>query len=129
LEKLQATHYGLIYNETKYMTTSDAANEAVWLRKFVIKLGVYPSMRDPVTIICDSTCAIANAKEPRSHSTAKHLLWRHHVRREYVKQGDIKICKVHTDLNVADPLIKPLPQANHDQHRESMGVRSLPNIN
>ena len=26
----------------------------------------------------------------------------------------IEICKIHTDLNVADPLTKPLSQAKHD---------------
>ena len=54
---------------------------------------------------------------------SKHIKRRFHTIREYVKEGDIKICKVHTDLNVADPLTKPLPRAKHDQHQESMGVR------
>jgi hypothetical protein len=27
---------------------------------------------------------------------------------------DIEICKIHTDLNMADPLTKPLSQAKHD---------------
>ena len=27
---------------------------------------------------------------------------------------DIEICEIHTDLNVADPLTKPLSQAKHD---------------
>ena len=114
--------------EAEYMAASDAANEAVWLRKFVIELGVFPSAQDPVDILCDNTGAIANAKEPRSHSTAKHILRRYHVIRDYVKDGDMKICKVHTDLNVADPLTKPLPRAKHDQHQEAMGVRLL-NVN
>jgi hypothetical protein len=43
--------------------------------------------------------------------------------------GDLKICKVHTDLNVADPLTKPLPREKHDQHLNAMGVRLLPDIN
>ena len=34
-------------------------------------------------------------------------------------------CKVHMDLNVADPLTKPLPRAKHDQHQNSMGVRFI----
>ena len=31
---------------------------------------------------------------------------------------DIGICKIHTDLNVVDPLTKPLSQAKHDQTPE-----------
>ena len=34
-------------------------------------------------------------------------------------------CKIHTDLNVADPLTKPLSRAKHDQHQDSMGVRII----
>jgi hypothetical protein len=112
--------------ESEYIAATDAANEAVWLRKFIIELGVFPSARDPVIIFCDNTGAIANVKEPRSHSTAKHILRRFHVIRQYVKGGDVKICKIHTDLNVADPLTKPLPRDKHEEHRNAIGVKLLP---
>ena len=29
--------------ESEYVAATDAANEAVWLRKFIIELGVFPS--------------------------------------------------------------------------------------
>ena len=115
--------------ESEYIAACEAANEAVWLRKFIIELGVFPSAQDLVTLYCDNTGAIANAKEPRSHSTAKHILRRFHVIRQYVQEGDVKICKVHTDLNVADPLTKPLPLDKHEQHQLAMGVRLLPSCN
>jgi hypothetical protein len=115
--------------EAEYVAAAEAANDAVWLRKYVKQLGVFPSARGPVTILCDNTGAIANAKELRNHSTAKHMLRRFHVVREYVSKKRINVCKVHTDLNVADPLTKALPQDKHDQHRESMGVRLLPDVN
>ena len=85
-----------------------------------------PSALDPLEIYCDNSGAIALAKEPRSHQSAKHIKRRFHQIRESVQEGDIRICKVHTDLNVADPLTKPLPRAKHDQHQMSMGVRFLP---
>ena len=112
--------------ESEYVAATDASNEAVWLRKFVIKLGVFPSARDPVVIFYDNTGVIANVKEPRSHSTATHILRRFHVIRQYVKEGDVKICKIHTDLNVADPLTKPLPRDKHEEHRSAIGVKLLP---
>ena len=112
--------------ESEYMTACDASNEAIWLKKFVIELGVFPSCSDPVSIYCDNTGAIVNAREPRTHSTAKHILRRYHVTRDYVRDGHVKICKIHTDLNAADPLTKPLPQAKHDQHQDTIGVRFLP---
>jgi len=84
---------------------------------------VVPSALDPMVIYYDNTGAIANAKEPRSHKNSEHIKRRYNTIREYVKEGDINICKVHTDLNVADPLSKALPRAKHDQHQEAMGVR------
>ena len=96
------------------------------MKEFITELGVVPSALDPMAIYCDNTGAIANAMVPRSHKNSKHIKCRFHIIREYVKEGDIKICKVHTDLNVAYPLTKPLPRAKHDQHLESMGVRFLP---
>ena len=77
--------------ESEYIAANDVANEAVWMRKFLMELGVFPCAQDPVNIYCDNTGAIANAKEPRSHSTAKHILRRYHVIRDYQKNGDIKI--------------------------------------
>jgi hypothetical protein len=73
--------------------------------------------------------AIVNTKELRAHSVVKHILRRYHVIREYVKDGKVKVCKVPTDLNVADPLMKPVPRAKFDPHRDSVGVRSLSIIN
>src|SRR3954467_4009530 len=115
--------------ESEYMTAAEAANEAVWLMEFVTELGVFPSMRDPVNILCDNTGAIANAKDPRNHSVAKHIPRRYHVIREHVQNGKVKVSKVDTDLNSADPLTKPLPQEKIYQHREAIGVRVIPGCN
>ena len=51
--------------EAEYIAASNAAKEAVWLRKFIIELGVVPSIDDPVLLYCDSSSAIAQAKEPK----------------------------------------------------------------
>ena len=107
---------------------NDVANKVVWMRKFLMELGVFPCAQDPVNIYYDNTGAIANAKEPRFHSTAKHILRRYHVIRDYHKDGDIKICKIHKDLNVADPLMKSLLREKHEKHRDAIGVRILPGV-
>ncbi|WVZ89576.1 hypothetical protein U9M48_035958, partial [Paspalum notatum var. saurae] len=81
--------------EAEYVAASEAAKEACFE-----PVGPY-----------DNIGAIAQAKEPRSHQKSKHMLRRYHLIREIIDRGDVKICKVHTDLNVADPLMKPLPQS------------------
>ena len=54
------------------------------------------------------------AKESRFHKITKHIKRRFKSIRERLKDGDIEICKIHTDLNMTDLLTKPLSQAKHD---------------
>ena len=66
----------------EYIAASEAAKEAVWIRKFVSELGVVPSASSPMDLYCDNSGAIAQAKEPRSHQKSKHILRRYHLIRE-----------------------------------------------
>ena len=103
----------------------EAANEGVRMKEFISDLGVIPSASGPMRIFCDNAGAIALAKESRFHKRTKHIKRRFNSIRDQVKEGDIEICMIHTDLNVADPLTKPLPRAKHHQRQSSMGVRII----
>ncbi|KAK9024865.1 hypothetical protein V6N11_064771 [Hibiscus sabdariffa] len=109
--------------DAEYIAASEAAKEAVWIKKFITGLGVILSISDAVDLYCDNNGAIAQAKEPRSHQRSKHILRRFHLIREIIDRGDVEMCKVHTDDNIADPLTKPLAQQKHDRHTESLGIR------
>ena len=111
--------------EVEYIAASDVAKEAVWIKKFITDLEVVPSITNPVDVYCDNNGAIAQVKEPRSHQRSKHILRRYHLIREIIERGDVKICRVPTDDNVADPLTKPLPQAKHDRHARFIGIRYI----
>ncbi|VFQ73937.1 unnamed protein product [Cuscuta campestris] len=112
--------------EAEYIAAAEAAKEAVWIKKFITELGVVPSINDPILLFCDNTGAIAQAKEPRSHQKTKHIVRRYHIIREIVDRGDVMICKVDTDDNIADPLTKPLGKLKHEGHTRSMGIRLMP---
>ena len=107
--------------EAEYIAASEAAKEGVWIRKFLIELGVFPNASSPLDLYCDNSGAIAQAKEPRNHQKSKHVMRRFHLIREFIDRGEIKICKIHTDLNISDPLTKPLPQPKHERHTKSNG--------
>ena len=111
--------------ESEYIAASEVANEGVWMKEFISDLGVIPSASGPMKIFCDNTGTIALAKESRFHKRTKHIKRRFNSIWDLVQVGDIEICKIHTDLNVADLLTKPLPRAKHDQHQDSMGVRII----
>ena len=109
--------------EAEYIAASEAAKEGCWIKKFIAELGVVPSAASPIELYCDNNGAIAQAKEPRSHQRSKHVLRRYHLIREIIERGDVKVCKVHTDGNTADPLTKALPRGKHEMHTLSMGVK------
>ncbi|KAK1621331.1 hypothetical protein QYE76_026848 [Lolium multiflorum] len=51
--------------ESEYIAASEASSKAVWMKRFIVELGVVPSALDPLVIYCDNMGAIANAQEPR----------------------------------------------------------------
>jgi len=65
--------------EAEYIVASEAAKEAVWIRKFISEFGVVPSCSSPIDLYCDNNGAIAQAKEHRSHKKSKHILRRYHM--------------------------------------------------
>ncbi|KAK1677843.1 hypothetical protein QYE76_038691 [Lolium multiflorum] len=75
--------------ESEYIAASEASSEAVWMKRFIVELGVVPSALDPLVIYCDNMGAIANAQEPRSHKKLKHIKLRFHSIREYIEDGEI----------------------------------------
>ncbi|KAL0289502.1 UNVERIFIED_CONTAM: Retrovirus-related Pol polyprotein from transposon TNT 1-94 [Sesamum radiatum] len=102
--------------EAEYIAASEAAKEAVWMKNYIQQLGVVPSIAEPVVIFCDNNGAIAQAKEPRSHHRSKHILKRYHLLREMVGSGDVRMDRVTSAENMADPLTKPVSQIAHAQH-------------
>ncbi|KAJ9541460.1 hypothetical protein OSB04_027966 [Centaurea solstitialis] len=111
--------------EAENIAASDAAKEAVWLRNFITDLRVVASISRPVDIYCDNSGAVAQAKEPREHHKSRHVLRKFHLIREIIGRGDVRICKIPTDENVADPLTKPLARVKHETHANSIGMQYL----
>ncbi|KAJ9542704.1 hypothetical protein OSB04_029210 [Centaurea solstitialis] len=111
--------------EAEYIAASDATKEAVWLRNFLSDLRVVASISRPIDIFCDNSGAVAQAKEPREHHKSRHVLRKYHLIREIIGRGDVRICKIPTDENVADPLTKPLARVKHEAHACSIGMQYL----
>ncbi|GJV30680.1 hypothetical protein Tco_1387128 [Tanacetum coccineum] len=62
--------------QSEYMAASEAAMEAVWIRKFVEDLGVMPSISKPINMYCDNSAAIIFANDLESCKGASHFLRR-----------------------------------------------------
>ncbi|GJU12495.1 retrotransposon protein, putative, ty1-copia subclass [Tanacetum coccineum] len=100
----------------------DASKEAVWIQKFISRLGIVPIIEEPIKMYCDNTRAIAIAKESRITKGARHYPAKVHYLREVLGYGDVKIEKVHTDDNLADPFTKALPYPKHSELTKNIGM-------
>ncbi|GKA33172.1 hypothetical protein Tco_0719539, partial [Tanacetum coccineum] len=80
--------------EAEYIAAYDASNEVVWVRKFISGLGVVPIIKEPII----------------------------HYLCEVIEFGDIKLEKVHTYDNLADPFTKALAFPKHSIHTKNIGM-------
>jgi hypothetical protein len=62
--------------EAEYMSLTQAAKEALWLRKLLGDLGYQQSVATP--FYCDNQSAIALSQNPKYHSRMKHIEVQHH---------------------------------------------------
>nr|GFB89009.1 putative retrotransposon protein [Tanacetum cinerariifolium] len=64
--------------QSEYMAASEAAMEAVWIRKFVGDLGEMPLINKPINIYYDNSAAIIFANEPGVMKGTRHFMRRYH---------------------------------------------------
>ncbi|GJW82703.1 hypothetical protein Tco_0155848 [Tanacetum coccineum] len=108
--------------DAEYIAAFDASKEAVWIRKFISGLGVVPTIEEPINMYCDNTGAIAIAKDHGVTKGARHFRAKVHYLRETIEMGDVKIDKVDTDDNLADPFTKALAFPKHSELTEKIGM-------
>ena len=109
--------------ESEYIAASEAAMEAVWIRKFICWLDVMASSNLPIDMHCDNTGALVIANEPGVQKGARHYARRYHYVREQIELGEINLLKVHTDFNLADPFTKALSRPKLERHAEGIGLK------
>ncbi|GJZ76398.1 retrotransposon protein, putative, ty1-copia subclass [Tanacetum coccineum] len=109
--------------EAEYIATSKAAMEAIWIRKFIAGLGVVPNNDRPMDMYCDNTAAITISNEPSVQKGAKHFRRKYHFVREVIQEAGIRIRKVHTYNNLADPFTKPMSCTKHVEHARNIELR------
>ncbi len=65
----------------KYMTSTQATKEAIWLIKLMKELG-YMKEKKAMVIQCDNQGAISLMKNPTQHARTKHIDVQHHFVRK-----------------------------------------------
>jgi hypothetical protein len=123
--KRQAT-VALSSCEAEYIAESEAAKEAIWLRRLLASLsstaaGGYQGPRK-VLILGDNEGALSLAKNPLFHSRTKHIDTRYHFVREKVQEGLVEMGWVPTKMNIADGMTKPLSGQAFQSFRHGIGL-------
>ncbi|XP_042757623.1 secreted RxLR effector protein 161-like [Lactuca sativa] len=59
--------------ESDYITASEVAKEAAWLKNSIGDFGVVPSIQEPMDIFYDNEGVVALTKEPKDHGRSRHI--------------------------------------------------------
>ncbi|GJU04041.1 retrotransposon protein, putative, ty1-copia subclass [Tanacetum coccineum] len=108
--------------DAEYIAAFDASKEAVWIRKFISGLGIVPTIEEPISMYCDNTGAITIAKDDGVTKGARHFRLKFHYLHETIKMGDLKIEKIDTSDNLADPFTKALAFPKHSELTRNIGL-------
>ena len=77
--------------EAEYIATCDAVKEGIWMKKFISKLEVVPSVELSIPLYCDKNKAIAHSKEPKFHQKSKHIERHFHLIWDIVAHCDVQL--------------------------------------
>ena len=98
--------------EAEYIALSEAAKEAIWLRKllkdFQIPVGAIPLYED-------NQACIKILENPVYHARTKHIGIKVHLVRDYFEKGEIVVPYISTHEQLADIFTKPLPKATFEK--------------
>ncbi|GJT31908.1 zinc finger, CCHC-type containing protein [Tanacetum coccineum] len=108
--------------DAEYIATFDASKEVVWIRKFIYGIGVVPTTEEPINMYCDNTRAIAIVKDHGITKGVRHFCEKVHYLCQTIKMGDVKIEKVNTNDNLADPFTKALAFLKHSKLTKKIGM-------
>nr|GEV38531.1 zinc finger, CCHC-type [Tanacetum cinerariifolium] len=114
--------------EAEFIAAFNAFKEAVWVRKFISRLGVVPIIEEPISMYCDNTRAITIANELGITKGSRHFHAKVHYLRKVIDYGDVKLEKVHTDDNLVDPFTKALAFPKHSEHTKNIGMLPASNL-
>ncbi len=99
----------LSMTEIKYMASTQATKETIWMTKLMKELW-YMKEKKAMVIRCDNQGAISLTKNLTQHVRTKHIDVHHHFVRERVENGEVAFEYCSTEDMVADVVMKALPK-------------------
>jgi hypothetical protein len=110
--------------EVEYMAASQAAREAIWMRKILV--GLFGSHLDSTVIHCDNQSCIKLSINPVFHDRSKHIDIRYHHLKDCVQWKIMLLQYIPTEDQDVDILTKVLTRRKFEYHRDKIEVKDNP---
>nr|GEY76147.1 hypothetical protein [Tanacetum cinerariifolium] len=72
LEELEQSTNTMSATESEHIVALEPGMEAVWIRKFILGLGIVPTINEPIKMFCENSAALHFANEPVVQKGARH---------------------------------------------------------
>jgi len=112
----------LVTIEAKYIATIESCKEMLWLKHFLVELGL---KKKEYVIRCDSQSTLDMSKNPTFHSRSKHIDVQCHWIRYVLGNGLMKIKKIHVDQNLSNIMKKIVPKEKHKLCKSLAGMNVM----
>jgi hypothetical protein len=119
------TSIALSNAEAKYVVAGQCCAQLLWMRQTLRDFGY--NLRK-VPLLCDNESAIRLSDNPVEHSCTKHIDNQHHFLRDHQQMGDINVCHISTDHQLADIFTKPLDEEKFCKLRSELNVLDSRNL-
>ena len=105
--------------EAKYIVTTEAVKEAIWLKGLLKELKL---LKGEVNVHSNSQSSIFLCKNLVFHDRTKHINVKYHFIRDVVSQGIINLQKIPSEFNPADMGTKVLPVSRFKECLNSLNI-------
>jgi hypothetical protein len=119
------TFIALSIAEAEYVDVGQCCAQLLWMRQTLRDFGYNLSK---VTLLCDNESAIHLADNPVEHNRTKHIDIRHHFLRDHHQKGDIDVCHISTDHQLANIFTKSLDDKRFCKLRSELNVLHSRNL-
>ena len=108
--------------ESELIALEKACTETEWLRNFLANLPINSHPLTSISIHCDCQVAIATTKNKIYNGKSRHIRLRHNIIKQLLESRVVSLDFVRLELNLADPLTKPLNRKLVEQTLKGMGL-------
>lgn len=114
------TCVALSSTESEFIALSEAAREAVWIRRLLKSFGI--NMVEPTIVFEDNQSCLKIIREEKFSCRTKHIDVRAHYVKDHVDKMYIKCIYCESKKNIADLLTKPLARTNFNHLKSKFNL-------